>query len=406
MSEQDQKRGLFGDLRVGFSHNLKQYAMFIALLGIWAIFTYLTQGIFISPRNISNLMVQNSYIAILAVGMVLVIVAGHIDLSVGSVAGFCGAVAAYTQCFWHWGTGPAILAALGIGLLVGLWQGYWIAFKGVPAFIVTLAGWGMFRGMVILVTGGQTIAPLHDSFTAIGVGYIPQLFLIGKVGSGEGMVPFHDLTLILALAAVAVFIVLELRTRARRKGYGFAVLSVPRQAAKIALLSAMIMVFFYFMIMYRGIPWAIVVVAILVLLFNFISTKTVFGRHVYAIGGNKDAARLSGINIRALNLTIFIAMGLLSAISGIVFTARLNSATASAGNLFELDAIAAAIIGGTSTLGGEGTIIGAIIGALVMGSLNNGMQLLNIETQYQMIIKGLILLLAVWFDISSRKTSK
>jgi len=181
---------------------------------------------------------------------------------------------------------------------------------------------------------------------------------------------------------------------------------VPMQAAKIVFLSAMIMVFFYFMIMYRGIPWAIVVVAVLVLLFNFISTKTVFGRHVYAIGGNKEAARLSGINIRALNLTIFIFMGVLSAISGIVFTGRLNSATASAGNLFELDAIAAAIIGGTSTLGGEGTIIGAIIGALVMGSLNNGMQLLNIETQYQMIIKGLILLLAVWFDISSRKTTK
>jgi D-xylose transport system permease protein len=276
----------------------------------------------------------------------------------------------------------------------------------VPAFIVTLAGWGMFRGMVILVTGGQTIAPLHDSFTAIGVGYIPQLFLIGKVGNLEGQVPFHDLTLMIALAAVAIFVILELRNRSRRKGYGFDVLSVPLQTAKIVFLSAMILVFFYFMVMYRGIPWAIVVVAILVLLFNFISTKTVFGRRVYAIGGNKEAARLSGINIKALNMAIFVAMGVLSAISGIVFTARLNSATASAGNLFELDAIAAAIIGGTSTLGGEGTIIGAIIGALVMGSLNNGMQLLNIETQYQMIIKGLILLLAVWFDISSRKTAK
>jgi D-xylose transport system permease protein len=406
MSELDQKPGLFGAVRAGFTRNLKQYAMIIALLGIWAIFTYLTQGIFISPRNISNLMVQNSYIAILAVGMVLVIVAGHIDLSVGSVAGFCGAVAAYVQCFWHWGTLPAILAALGVGLLVGIWQGYWIAFKGVPAFIVTLAGWGMFRGMVILVTGGQTIAPLHDSFTAIGVGYIPQLFLIGKVGNLEGQVPFHDLTLMIALAAVVIFIMLELRNRSRRKGYGFEVLSIPMQAAKIVFLSAMILVFFYFMVMYRGIPWAIVVVAILVLLFNFISTKTVFGRRVYAIGGNKEAARLSGINIKALNMAIFVAMGVLSAISGIVFTARLNSATASAGNLFELDAIAAAIIGGTSTLGGEGTIIGAIIGALVMGSLNNGMQLLNIQTQYQMIIKGLILLLAVWFDISSRKTAK
>jgi D-xylose transport system permease protein len=210
----------------------------------------------------------------------------------------------------------------------------------------------------------------------------------------------------IALAAVVIFVILELRNRSRRKGYGFDVLSVPLQTAKIVFLSAMILVFFYFMVMYRGIPWAIVVVAILVLLFNFISTKTVFGRRVYAIGGNKEAARLSGINIKALNMAIFVAMGVLSAISGIVFTARLNSATASAGNLFELDAIAAAIIGGTSTLGGEGTIIGAIIGALVMGSLNNGMQLLNIETQYQMIIKGLILLLAVWFDISSRKTAK
>lgn len=387
----------------GFRVNARQYSMFIALIGIGLIFTILTNGTFITPRNLTNLLTQNAHIAILAVGMVLVIVAGHIDLSVGFVAGTCGALAALLQSVAHLPDIVAIGLAILLGLLVGLWQGWWIAYRNVPAFIVTLSGMLVFKGLVILVTQGKTLDLAGPDFKQLGIGYVPQIFMQGVVGKG---VPFHDLTLILGLVMVMAFVFFSLRARRHREQYGFLVPSKAMQAFKIVVVSIFIMVFFGTLMLYRGLPWSILLVGILVGAYEVITRKTVFGRHVYAIGGNKEAARLSGIDIKQRTMMIFVSMGGLAALSGIVYTARLNAASASAGTGFELDAIAAAIIGGTSTVGGEGTITGAMIGALVMGSINNGMLLMNIPSEYQLIIKGLILLLAVWFDISTRSRKR
>jgi D-xylose transport system permease protein len=373
--------------------NLKQYVMFIALIVIGIVFTILTDGTFMTARNLSNLLLQTAVIAVLACGMVLVIIGGHIDLSVGSVAGFTGAVAAVLQSTYGWGTFAAYVSALLVGLLVGLWQGFWVAYQGLPAFIVTLGGWLGFRGACLAVTGGQTIGDLKPSFTAIGESYLPRLFT--KTG-------LHDTTLILGVVAALIFIAFEIRTRRKRISYGFEVLAMPLEILKVVFILIMIGLFFSIMVTYMGMPYCILLLIGIIILYTYIANMTPFGRYVYAIGGNKDAAKLSGINIRKTNLLIFISMGVLSAVAGIMFTARMNSATAGAGNLFELDAIAACFIGGASTYGGEGTVIGAIIGAFVMASINNGMSLMNIDVMYTNIVKGLILILAVWIDIKSR----
>ncbi len=382
-------------------NNIRQYAMFIALISIGVIFTVLTNGVFMSPRNLSNLLLQTSFIAILAVGMVLVIVGGHIDLSVGSIVGFTGAFAAVLQVNYGVNTVTVVILTLVLGAVIGVWQGFWIAYRAVPAFIVTLAGMLIFRGALIALTGGQTIAPLAPSFRAIGQGYIPRLFINVDAVSG-----FHDLSFLIAIVAIAAYVFLEIRVRTRRKRFEFTNLPMPLFIAKIVIVASMTWFFFSVMINYRGIPYSIMILMALVLLFVYITNNTTFGRHVYAIGGNREAALLSGINIKLKTFWIFVIMGGLSALSGLVFTARLNAATAGAGNLFELDTIAAVFIGGTSMRGGEGTVVGAIVGALVMASLNNGMSLLNVPSEYQLIVKGLILVLAVWFDISSRSTNR
>ncbi|MBZ4646901.1 MAG: D-xylose transport system permease protein [Petroclostridium sp.] len=376
-------------------HNIRQYTMVIALLSIWILFTILTKGTFITSRNLSNLFLQTVTIAILAVGMVLVMVAGHIDLSVGSVAGFLGAIAGFLQVKMNFGTIPAVLVTLAVGLIIGIWQGYWIAYRGVPAFIVTLAGMLVFKGGMIGVTQGAALGPMNDSFKAIGQGYLPRLLFKDA--------PFHDTSVVLAVIVIILFIVFDLKRRQSRIKYGFEVLPMNLQFLKMLTVSIAIGLVFSIMITYMGVPYAILLLMVLALLFSFITSKTTFGRHVYAIGGNKEAARLSGINIKQRTMTIFILMGVLSAIASIVFTGRLNSATPGAGNLFELDAIAASVIGGTSTMGGEGTVFGAIIGALVMASVDNGMSLMNLDVTYQYVVKGLILLIAVWVDIATRK---
>ncbi|MBC8061222.1 MAG: sugar ABC transporter permease [Clostridiaceae bacterium] len=398
ISQSDVKEESLKDsIKAAMKANMRQYTMFIALIFIGIIFNILTDGTFISSRNLNNLFLQTATIAILACGMVLIIIAGHIDLSIGSVAGFCGAIAAIAQVKYGWGTVPAILLTLVVGLIVGLWQGYWVAYQNVPSFIVTLAGMLIFRGAVIGVTNGATIAPMKDSFRAIGQDYIPRLFLQDA--------SYHDTTLFLGIICILAYIIFEARSRRTRVSYGFKVLPFQLQIVKVVAISALIGLTFLIMVSYLGMPYCIVLVAAVVFFYSYLSTMTPFGRHVYAIGGNKEAARLSGINIKRTTLLIFISMGLLSAIGGIVFTGRLNSATASAGNLFELDAIAACYIGGASAMGGEGSVIGAIIGALVMATINNGMSLMNVEIQWQNIVKGLILLAAVWIDIVSRKKS-
>lgn len=384
----------------GFKTNINQYAMFIALIAIWIIFQILTGGNFITPRNLSNLLGQNIYIAILAMGMVLVMVAGHIDLSVGFLGGAAGAVAAMLAHSFHLPTPIIILAALGFGLVVGMWQGFWIAYRGVPAFIVSLGTYMVMKGLIVIILQSQTLNTPAD-FNIFGQGFLPQLWMHGDVGSPG--VPFHDFSLLIGIAAIILYWVFEFRNRANRVKYGFEVLPVGLLIAKVVLISVLIGAIFAIQTFYVGISYAFLLLIAFGLLFTFITTKTVFGRHVYALGGNVEASRLSGINIKARTMMIFIIMGVLAAVAGIVFTGRLASATPAAGTLWELDAIASCVIGGTSTLGGSGTIIGAIIGAFVIGSINNGLGLMNKPIEIQFIVKGLILVLAVWFDITSKK---
>ncbi|HEU4382494.1 MAG TPA: sugar ABC transporter permease [Anaeromyxobacteraceae bacterium] len=385
-------------------HNSKQYTMFLALVAIWVIFAFLTEGVFFTPRNLSNLFVQTVTTAILAIGMVLVIVTGHIDLSVGSVLGFAGAVCAMLMIKMEWGVALSVLATLGVGVVIGAWHGFWVAYRKVPAFIVSLASMLAFRGLIIGITGGQTqgleMAPERtaEAFKLIGQGYVPTL-----AAASEGQV--HDTSLYFAALVILAFVVSSLRNRAARRRYGFPLVPMYLEVLRLAFVSALIAGFASVMVVYLGIPWSVIFVMALALIFTFLAQNTTFGRHLYAIGGNPDAARLSGINVPRHTFVLFVVMGVMTAIAGIVYTSRLNAATTSAGQNAELDAIAAAVIGGTSLMGGEGTIYGAVIGALVMASLDNGMSLMNLDITFQYVIKGLILLLAVWVDMAQRKKS-
>lgn len=384
-------------IKFSMRNNIRQYTMFIALIGIMFIFSMIND-VFFTPRNLSTLFMQTAHIAILASGTVLVIVAGHIDLSIGAVVGLTGAIAAILQANYGLGVVPAIVVTLAIGALIGLWQGYWVAYRDVPAFIVTLAGMMIFNGLLLGVTKGETIAT-SNTFNKIGQDYIPTLFV---ENSPKDLLP-HDTTIIFLVLIVIGYLWYEIKRRKERINYGFEILPLKLFLLKIGLITSLITVIFLIMALYLGIPYSILILMVIGSIYTFITTKTTFGRHVYAIGGNKEAAKLSGINIRQRTLWIFISSGILGAIGGIIYTARVGSAAASAGQGMELDVIAAAIIGGTSTLGGQGTIIGAIIGALVMSTLNNGMLLLDVGTTERLIVRGLVLLLAVWIDISSRK---
>lgn len=372
-------------IKQGFLGKIRKFTMLIALVAIWLIFTGLTQGIFITPRNLSNLFIQTATVAIITIGMTLVIVTRNIDLSVGSIAAFAGAVAAFLQVKMGMPVGLAIGSTLVVGLLIGAWHGFWIAYQLVPSFIVTLASMMIFRGAVLGVTNGATIAPLADAFKAIGQKYMSP-----------------HLTAILGILAIAGFIFFDVRGRMRRKKYGFPVPKFWLALLKIVLVCIAIAAFFMILVSNRGVPYAVLLVMLLALAFNFIAQHTVFGRQLYAIGGNPDAATLSGVNIKKRVMWLYVIFGALTAMGGLVLTARLNAATTSAGQGLELDVIAAAVIGGTSLMGGEGTILGSVIGALIMASLDNGMSLMNTNVTYQFIIKGMILLLAVWVDIATR----
>lgn len=372
--------------KFSFKVDLRAYTLVIALLLIAIIFGLLTGGEFLSSRNISNLFRQMSVISILAIGMTLVIVSGHIDLSVGSLVGLTGGVAAILQVWYGWHTVPVILVALLVGLLSGFWQGWWVAYKGIPSFIVTLGGMMIFRGILLGISRGETIAPLHSSFRSIGQSYLPTV-----------------LGYVLAVGSIVMLIYITYLSRAKRKRLGLYMNKPHIDYGKTAFYASLIILFVYMMNRYYGIPIPILIVLLIALIYGFIATKTGFGRHVYAIGGNPDAARYSGINIRMNILIVFMFMGALSAIAGVILTSRLNAATVGAGQMYELDAIAACVIGGTSLMGGTGTIAGSIIGALVMASLDNGMSMMNIEPYWQFIVKGLILILAVWLDISTKR---
>lgn len=366
----------------------RAYTMIGALISIWVLFSLLHDR-FLSPTNISNLFLQMSVTSILAIGMVLVIVAGQIDLSVGSLVGLTGGIAAILNVWYEWNTIPVILATLGVGAAIGFIQGWIIAYRAVPAFIVTLGGMLIFRGILFGTTGSVTIAPLTPSVKAIGQSYVGDI--IGWI---------------FGITALAIAGYLVMRKRAARAKFGFDVEPFAVSVLRLGVIGAIVIGFVYLMNSYKGIPVPFVMVIVLALIFTFISKNTTFGRQVYAIGGNPEAARLSGINIKRRILLVFVLCNTLAAIAALVLTARLNAATMSAGQNYELDAIAACVIGGTSLMGGTGTIVGAIIGALVMASLDNGMSLMNLESFWQYIVKGGILILAVYVDIYTRQRKK
>ncbi len=403
MDNKTGKTTVFAELTRMLRGNVRQYTMIVALLAIWIIFTITTGGIFISSRNLSILSVQMCTTGILTGGMLMVIVSGNIDLAAGSVCGTLGALVAYTmtrsKLLNGLGLNPiieiiiAIIVTIAAGLLIGAWHGYWVAFRKVPAFIVTLASQIAFKGLTLMITNGATIGEFHPAFKGIGQNYIPNIF-----NSGD----FHLFTMVIFAAAIVLYIVMEIRKRNKRIKNGFTVLSLPLQILKLVLLSAVMAAAGFIFADYRGIPYAILILLVVVALSHLITTRTSFGRHVYAIGGNVEAARLSGVNIRKTLMKVFLIMGAMCGVAAIVYTSRLNAATTAAGVNFELDAIAACFIGGTSVTGGYGTAIGAIIGALVMASLDNGMSLMNLPIMIQYIVKGAILLLAVWVDTANR----
>ena len=385
---------MFNNATAAIKENIRDYGMYIALAVIMLIFTTLTHGLFMTPRVISDLIDMTGYIAVLSVGMTLVIVIRHIDLSVGYIAGFLGAIAAILSSSFHlpiWLIIPIVLIA---GAIIGtVWTGFLVAKIQIPAFVATLAAMTIFRGMLIRVTNSATIFTGNDAFNAIGNGYIPD------IANVEGV---HVLSILLAVLAIIVFVVLEIRNRSKQKSYGLHVSTLPMFVFKLLFVSFIVMYFVWKLATFKGFSWTFIIVAFVVAIYNFITQNTTLGRHIYAVGGNPEAAELSGISVKYITYVVFASMGMLAGLSGILFTARLQSATPTAGLGFELDAIAGAFVGGTSAAGGVGKVTGSIIGAIVMASLTKGMDLMNVGVSYQYIIRGLVLVAAVVFDVKTR----
>ncbi|HNX32167.1 MAG TPA: sugar ABC transporter permease [Holophaga sp.] len=382
--------------------NIREYGMYIALFVIMAIFAMRTEGVFISSRNIANLMNQTGYIAVLAVGMTLVIVIRHIDLSVGFLAGFLGAIAAIAMVNWGWSVYVVIPVVLVLGVGAGLATSFLVAQLGIPSFVATLAGWLIYRGALLLVTlkTGTIIIP-DAFFNAIGNGYVPDL--LAGLGFFEGV---HKLTLLLGLIAIVWFNLGQVRSRRNKLAYDFDVMPMDIFVLKLLFVSAVMACITWVLAGYNGISWTLVIVLAVVAVADFVASKTVLGRHIYAVGGNPEAAELSGISVKKITYVVFASMGFLTALSGILFASRLQSATTTAGTLFEMDAIASAYIGGVSAAGGVGKITGSLVGALVYMSLMNGMNLLGTDISLQYIIRGAVLAVAVIFDVTTRRGGK
>ncbi len=372
----------------------QKYSMYFFLVLIMVAFQLLSNGVLLRPLNITNIILQNSYILILAIGMVLLIILGDIDLSVGSVVAFTGALSAIFTINMNMSTPIAILLCLLVGATIGAFQGFWIAYVKVPAFIATLAGMLIFRGLTIVVLDGKSLSPFPAAFQMLSAGFIPQIAVMSGLKLS---------TLLLGLMAILIVTSFMLKNRNKKISYGFPVDSMSIFAAKIGLMTLMISWFTYVLASYEGFPNVLIILTFLVVVYRFLTNKTTIGRYIYATGGNEKAAALSGVDTRKIKFFMFINMGILSAIAGLIFSARLNAATATAGNGFELDAIAACYIGGASAYGGIGTVLGAIVGGLVMGVLNNGMSLLGIGVDWQQAIKGAVLLFAVAFDIYNKR---
>lgn len=376
-----------------FLSNIRQYGMLIALVAIMLFFQVMTEGILLKPLNITNLVLQNSYILIMAIGMLLVIVAGHIDLSVGSIAAFTGATAAVMMVNYEMSFLVTFISCLTLGFAIGAWQGFWIAYVKIPAFIVTLAGMLVFRGLTLVMLQGASVGPFPKSFQKLSSGFIPDFF------NGTD---YHITTLLFAAIFSLALIFLDFRKRRKRIHHGFEVSSMAMFIARNTLITTAIMYICYQLSSYKGLPNVLIILLILTVGYTFLTTQTIIGRRIFALGGNEKAAKLSGVKTNRLVMLTFANLGMLAALAGLVFAARLNVATPKAGTGFELDVIAACFIGGASATGGIGTIIGALIGALVMGVMNNGMSILGIGIDWQQAIKGMVLLAAVFFDVYNK----
>ncbi|WP_313901905.1 ABC transporter permease subunit [Methylobacterium sp. J-030] len=356
----------------------------VVIAAVWILFTALTDGDFLTPRNLSNLLRQMAITGMLAAGMVFVIIAGEIDLSVGSLLGLLGGVGAILDARWQMPFPVTLLAVLGLGAGIGAFNGYWVAYRGIPSFIVTLAGLLAFRGILLGITGGVTVTPIASDFVAVGQSYLP-----GPIGFGLAAILF-------ALLAASV-----LRSRAGRRTYNLPVPPLAIDLGKIVLTGAVLAGFVVVLNAYRGIPTPVLILLVMLCGLSLMARRTVLGRRIYAIGGNLEATRLSGVDVQRVKLVVFALMGAAAALAGLLTTARLAAGSPSAGSLQELDAIASCVIGGTSMRGGAGTVAGALIGALLMASLDNGMSMLSLDSYWQMIVKGTILLLAVWLDVAT-----
>ncbi len=374
-------------------NNLREYGLLISLVAIMVFFQVKTDGTLFQPLNLTNLILQNSYIIVMALGMLLVIVAGHIDLSVGSVSGFIGAVAAVLMVEYGMHFVPATLICLVLGGAIGAAQGYWVAFYKIPSFIVTLAGMLVFKGLALAVLGGSSVGPFPADFQLLSTGFIPDPF------SGENL---RILSLVVGVLIALGLLISKVRDRADRIKHGMDNEPTAFFVFKNLVFVAMITAFSYLLSSYKGLPNVLIVMLLLMFAYDFVTSKTTVGRRIYALGGNEKAARLSGIKTERLTFYTFINMGVLAALAGLIFAARLNTATPKAGLGFELDVIAACFIGGASASGGVGKVLGAVIGAFIMGVMNNGMSIMGIGIDWQQVIKGLVLLAAVCVDVYNK----
>ncbi|MFJ5259539.1 multiple monosaccharide ABC transporter permease [Streptomyces sp. NPDC088387] len=386
--------GLLRLLLDGMRRNMRQYGMLFALGLIVALFAVWTDGDLLLPRNVSNLVLQNSYILILAIGMMLVIIAGHIDLSVGSLTAFIGSMAAVFMVRNDLPWPVAVILCLAMGAVAGAAQGFFIAYGGIPSFIVTLAGMLIFRGLTEIFLEGQTLGPFPEGLQKVANGFLPE------VGPNTN---YHNLTLLLGFALIAFIVFQEFRDRKRQQEFSLEVLPRNLFLLKLVALGAAILVLTLLLASYKGAPIVLLILGALLVGFGYVMRNAIVGRHIYAIGGNLPAAKLSGVKDKKVTFLVFLNMGMLAALAGLVFAARFNAASPKAGLNFELEAIAASFIGGASMSGGVGTVLGAIIGGLVLGVLNNGMNLVGIGTDWQQVIKGLVLLAAVGFDVWNKR---
>ncbi|GLY61468.1 xylose ABC transporter permease [Pectobacterium carotovorum subsp. carotovorum] len=385
-SEQQYIAGSASMLQRLKSINLQVYVMIAAIIAIMLFFTYMTDGAYLSARNLSNLLRQTAITGILAVGMVFVIISAEIDLSVGSMMGLLGGAAAIFDVWFGWPLPLTIVVTLALGLLLGAWNGWWVAYRKVPSFIVTLAGMLAFRGILIGITNGTTVSPTSEAMSQIGQSYLPSGmgFMFGAIG-------------------LMVFIAWQWRRRSSRARLGLPVNPPAGDIGRQTFTALVVLGAIYLLNDYRGVPTPVLVLTLLMLGGIFLATRTAFGRRIYAVGGNIDAARLSGVNVERTKMAVFAINGLMVAVAGLILSSRLGAGSPSAGNIAELDAIAACVIGGTSLAGGIGSVAGAVMGAFIMASLDNGMSMLDVPTFWQYVVKGGILLLAVWMDTATKR---